>query len=170
MRPAQTRQFTIWYNANRRRDNSVRPNATAPTSRRPYRYCSRTMLVTGRASINRLTLAARPQKAAEPDASRRPRIARPVVNQNRCPNQAPMEAATQTCTGSSTPCSDSVAATMRMPSPSIRVPPNTASRPYLETSATTEAVVTGSTIRDGAALQMAVEVDATLGFYLRLLE
>src|SRR5229473_13513 len=149
MRPAQTRQFTIWFNANRRRDNSVRPSATAPTSRRPYRYCSRKMAVTGRASIHRLIVAARALKAAEPRVSRRPRIARPVVNQNRCPSQAPVEAASQTRTGSSTPCSESVAATMRMPSPSIRLPPNTASRPYLETRATKEAVVTGSTIRDG---------------------
>src|SRR5216684_3808451 len=146
MRPAQTRQFTIWYNANRRRDNSVRPNATAPTSRRPYRYCSRKMAVTGRASINCLTFAARALKAANPGVSRRPRSARPVVNQHRCPSQAPVEAASQTPMGLSTPCSDNVAATMRMSSPSIRLPPNTASRPYLETRATTEAVGTGSTI------------------------
>ncbi len=37
------------------------------------------------------------------------------------------------------------AATMRMPSPSS-VPPNTASRPYLETRAAREPVVTGSTV------------------------
>src|SRR6266446_10082705 len=148
MRPAQTRQLTIWYNTNRRSENSVRPSATAPASRRPYRYCSSKMAVTGRASINRLTCAARALKAAEPRASRRPRIARPVVNQNICPSQAPLEAASQTRTGSSTPCAESVAATMRMPSPSSSVPPNTASRPYPETRAATEAVVTGSTIWD----------------------
>src|SRR5712664_734812 len=146
MRPAQMRQLMIWYNANRRRDNSVRPSATAPTSRRPYRYCSSKMAVTGRASIKRLTLATRALVAAEPRASRRPRIARPVVNQKRCPSQAPAAATSQTRTGSSTPCAESVAATMRMPSPSSSVPPNTASRPYLETRAATEVVVTGSTI------------------------
>jgi DNA-binding NarL/FixJ family response regulator len=41
------------------------------------------MAVTGRASINRLTCAARALKAAEPRASRRPRIARPIVNQKQ---------------------------------------------------------------------------------------
>src|SRR5882724_10837932 len=148
MRPAQTRQLTIWYNTNRRNGNSIRPSTTAPTSRRPYRYCSSRMAVTGRASINRLTCAARTLKAAEPRASRRPRITRPIVNQNICPSQAPVDAASQTRTGSSTPCAESVAATMRMPSPSSSVPPNTASRPYLETRAAREPVVTGSTIWD----------------------
>src|SRR5437660_1002220 len=148
MRPAHTRQLTIWYNTNRRSENSVRPNATAPTSRRPYRYCSSKMAVTERSSINRLICAARALKAADPSASRRSRITRPVMNQNICPSQAPVDAVSQTRTGSSTPCAESVAATMSMPSPSSSVPPNTASRPYLETRAATEPVVMGSTIWD----------------------